>query len=59
LDGKNNIKKEDRQPIMLHAETVEEAYTAFEGTLEVGSMYNKWCRYVTVEHWILIKNADI
>lgn len=56
-DGKNNINKEDRQPMMqsfrkmLYAETVEEAYTAFEVTLEIGSMYSKWCRYVTVEHW--------
>lgn len=56
-DSKNSIKKEHRTLMMLefrkmlYSETVEEAQKAFDATLNAGSMYPKWQKYVIVHHW--------
>lgn len=36
---------------MLYFDTTEEAQKAFNSTLDAGSMYPKWQKYVIVHHW--------
>ncbi|CAI6375980.1 unnamed protein product [Macrosiphum euphorbiae] len=56
-DSKNSIKKEHRTIMMqafrkmLYSDTTEEAQKAFNSTLDAGSMYPKWQKYVIVHHW--------
>ncbi|KAE9526668.1 hypothetical protein AGLY_013316 [Aphis glycines] len=62
-DSKNNIKKEDRTPMMnafrkmIYAQTSEEAQKKYIETMNIRSNYPMWQKYITFHHWKYKENC--